>query len=60
MLESFTEEASLEFYRSFSFCFSAIQVFENAVDLRICPNPNANLRVTGVFCSVRMAQFVLK
>ena len=24
------------------------------------PNPNANLRVTRVFCSVGMAQFVLK
>ena len=34
--------------------------FENSVDLRVCPNPNANLRVTLVFCPVRMAQFVLK
>ena len=30
------------------------------MDLRVCPNPNANLRVMRVFCSVRMAQFVLK
>ena len=41
-------------------CFSTIQAFENSVDLRVCPNPNANLRVTRVFGSVRMAQFVLK
>ena len=36
------------------------QAFENSVDLRVCPNPNANLRVTRVLCSVRMAQFLLK
>ena len=30
-------------------CFSTIQEFENSVDLRVCPNPNTNLRVTRVF-----------
>ena len=32
-LESFNEEVTLGFYRSFFVCFSTIQVFENAVDL---------------------------
>ena len=36
------------------------QAFKTSVDLRVCPNPNANLRVTRVLCSVRMAQFLLK
>ena len=44
-----TEEVTLEIYRSFFVCFSTIKAFENAVDLRVCPNPNANLRVTRVF-----------
>ena len=52
-LESLTEEVTLEIYRSFSLCFSTTQAYENAVDLRVCPNPNANLRVTRVFCSVK-------
>ena len=30
-------------------CFSAIQAFENSVDLRVCPNPNVNLRVNARF-----------
>ena len=43
---------TLEFYRSFFVCFSTIQAFENSVDLRVCPNPNANLRVNArvLFC----------
>ena len=48
-LESLTEEVTLEIYRSFFVCFTTIQAFENAVELRVCSNPNANLRVVRDF-----------